>query len=265
MRQRPLLVLCGALTIAGTSLPAIAAQKSAFISFGDSADAPAGYTEMCERDPVLCQPPSGQTQSPSAPAAGEVPAPAAAISAQAAERPDDVCTAGAESAAHQCSAGVMPAYFFTASLAATDLTKRKKKITALERKTRRSLARTVRTINLTVNRSVRQRSDLQIYGADEYWKPSGMGPSAVGDCEDIALQKKLLLIEAGFPAERLFLAVVFRSGVGLHTVLVARLDDGDVVLDSAAQPVWNWQKTPYSWLRVQSPQDPMKWHRIGAA
>ncbi len=261
MRQRPFLVFCGALTIAGSGLPAIAAEKPAFISFGDSADAPAGYIEMCQRDPVLCQPLSGHAPLSSAPAISEIaPAP---ITTEAAERSDNVCGA-AEKPTSECSAGVMPAYFFTASLAGKDLTKRKKKITALERKTRRSLARTVRTVNLTVNRSVRQRSDLQIYGTDEYWQPSGIGSSATGDCEDIALQKKLLLVEAGFPAERLFLAVVFRSGVGLHTVLVARLDEGDVVLDSAAQPVWNWRKTPYSWLRVQSPDDPMRWHRVGA-
>lgn len=262
MRQRSLIALCSALSVVGGGLPAFAAERPAFISFGDGADAPAGYVEMCVRDPSLCQPLADQLLPSSASAPAPVPASAAIANEIANRLSTDACEAITEGAGKSCATGQLPAYLHTASLSAKDLTSRNRKVMAAERKSRRSLTRTVRAINFTVNRTVRQRTDLQVHGMDEYWQPSGIGPSAVGDCEDIALQKKLLLLESGFPPDRLFLAVVFRRGVGLHTVLVARLDEGDLVLDSATRPVWNWRKTPYSWLRVQSPENPNQWFRV---
>ncbi|MEJ2036830.1 MAG: transglutaminase-like cysteine peptidase, partial [Maritimibacter sp.] len=94
--------------------------------------------------------------------------------------------------------------------------------------------------------------------------PSGVGRSAIGDCEDIALQKRLMLINADFPADRLFFAVVFSTRLGLHTVLIARLDRGDYVLDSASGAIREWQDVSYSWLRIQSPSAPRQWYRVAA-
>jgi len=118
----------------------------------------------------------------------------------------------------------------------------------------------LKRIDGMVNAHVRQQSDRQIYGVGELWRPSGSGRNAVGDCEDLAIQKRLDLIDAGFPPERLFFAIVYRSGIGLHTVLVARLDAGDMVLDSRSRFVEPWQDTRYQWLIAERPGMPTQWN-----
>jgi predicted transglutaminase-like cysteine proteinase len=123
-------------------------------------------------------------------------------------------------------------------------------------------ARLVERINLTVNRGTAQRSDRDTYTVDELWYPSGTGRKAAGDCEDLALEKKLRLIEAGFPADRLMLAVVYSREAGLHTILVARLPRADVVLDSRRDRIVRWSAAAYRWLSVQSPDSPRQWHAV---
>ena len=234
------------------------AAEPAFIALGNPADAPAGFLEMCERHAELCR--AGDEASPAE------PAPPLLHLLQAASRSAILCREAAAGDNEPqtpvvCGPGISPAYFRSASLAPEQAHSDAVPTELPVEFDGRSLAKLVKDVNRRVNAAVRQRSDLQVYGTDEYWQPAGLD-QAVGDCEDIALQKKVMLLEAGFPADRLFLAVVFRSGVGLHTVLVARLDDGDVVLDSATRAVWGWQKTPYSWLRVQAPQRPREWYRV---
>ena len=121
----------------------------------------------------------------------------------------------------------------------------------------------VKAINRSVNHRVIQQSDLQTYGVDEYWVRAGERPGASGDCEDIALEKRAELIEAGVAADRLFLAAVFEPRKGLHTVLVARLSAGDYVLDSLERRVVPWNEARFEWLRLQEPDRPREWHRIG--
>lgn len=122
--------------------------------------------------------------------------------------------------------------------------------------------RLLRQVNARVNARVHQQSDLATYGVPELWRPAGDGPGAVGDCEDIALEKRVELIARDFPPDRLFLAVVYRAGVGLHTVLVARLDTGDVVLDSRVDYIEAWHRAGYSWLSVETPGQPQAWRAV---
>jgi predicted transglutaminase-like cysteine proteinase len=42
-------------------------------------------------------------------------------------------------------------------------------------------------------------------------------------------------------------------------VLVIRTKEGDFVADSLHPQVRQWSVTPYRWVRVQSPQNPMFW------
>ena len=116
-------------------------------------------------------------------------------------------------------------------------------------------------VNRTVNAHVRQLTDRQIYGVDEYWTRSTLDKSARGDCEDLALEKQHELLGRGFDPNRMFLAVVYRSHVGLHTVLVARLADGDFVLDSRTPYINRWTETAYSWVVVQDPANPNFWYK----
>jgi predicted transglutaminase-like cysteine proteinase len=124
--------------------------------------------------------------------------------------------------------------------------------------------RLVSKINHAVNSEVKEVTDLVRFGVDERWeRPSGPHPE--GDCEDIALEKRQRLIDAGFPAARLFLAVVFSQREGLHTLLVVRLTDGDYVLDNLSPFVVRWSSTPYTWLRLQVPGEPLVWRRLATS
>ncbi|WP_394663075.1 transglutaminase-like cysteine peptidase [uncultured Sphingomonas sp.] len=118
----------------------------------------------------------------------------------------------------------------------------------------------LKLVNHHVNSRVRQRPDAEIYGVGELWRRSGDGSNAVGDCEDLAIEKRAELIAAGFPPDRLAFAVVYSRAAGLHTVLVARTEMEDVVLDGRSPYVTNWSKVPYSWISVQSMNDPMLWY-----
>lgn len=120
-------------------------------------------------------------------------------------------------------------------------------------------------VNRRVNGRVRQRTDIQIYGTGELWQRSGISPSAQGDCEDLAIEKRLELVQQGFPADRLSFAVVYSRSAGLHTILLARTDEGDVVLDSRSPHISAWSKTGYVWLSIQSADDPMVWRALSRA
>jgi len=119
-------------------------------------------------------------------------------------------------------------------------------------------------VNRSVNHGVRQQDDLRAYGRAEVWIPAGTHRGAVGDCEDIALEKRAELLKAGFPASNLFLAVGYGRRIGLHVVLVARTGSGDLVLDSRAEGIRMWRDVPYSWIGAQSGEDPERWFGIQA-
>lgn len=118
-------------------------------------------------------------------------------------------------------------------------------------------------INLQVNRHVRQVSDKMRFGQADVWQASGVGRGAAGDCEDIALEKRRLLIDAGAPPDHLLLAVAYgRSGVGLHLLLIARTEKGDFVLDSRTSTITPWSNAPYTWVAIQSPTSPDAWYSL---
>jgi predicted transglutaminase-like cysteine proteinase len=111
-------------------------------------------------------------------------------------------------------------------------------------------------INQRINRSVRQVSDLQQYGREDVWAlPTALG----GDCEDIALLKKLELIQAGLPPERLLLATVLDRNRQGHAVLVLRTDQGYYVLDNLTNEMRQWVHTGYTFMRMQNPDAPSTW------
>lgn len=123
-------------------------------------------------------------------------------------------------------------------------------------------ARLLQSVNKLVNGRVVQRSDMQIYATDEKWQRSGIGSQAQGDCEDLAIEKRYQLVAQGYDPARLSFAVVFSPQTGLHTVLVARTDDGDMVLDSATPWVRRVDQTSYSWVSIQSPENGMRWQSV---
>ncbi len=218
--------------------PALAKPgASMFMPQGELADAPSGFIEMCARDAALCM----MGSSPPAPTA-------VLVTSQMGPTP--------------ASGAALPYFHGGAPV------ERSRKPTIAYR----SLARTItgagtdrkslmKTINSDVNRHVIQMTDFASMGIGEYWRrlPQDM---PIGDCEDIAIEKRARLTDAGFPVERMFYAVVFVRRLGLHTVLIARMDDGDYVLDSLTPHIVRWEESHYILLRKQVPGSPLEWERM---
>ena len=242
MFQVPKVVAAFAMLLASPSLAArpAASAPPAFIPVGEIADAPFGFVEMCQRDRVTC-------------AAGGV------LTEPVQSAADAACKAGAGPA---CTAMPDVSLYGTAATALKSLPSASWK--AMDRRGDPMLAQ-VRAINAAVNRAVIQVSDRQATGQDERWQRPNPAARPIGDCEDIAIEKRMRLIDAGVPADRLFFVVAFHARFGLHTVLVARLADGDRVLDSLSGDLRRWSDLSYTWLRQQEPGRPMVWHRIGRA
>lgn len=121
-------------------------------------------------------------------------------------------------------------------------------------------------VNAEVNRRYVQATDAEIFGREEHWTY----PSQAGDCEDLALQKRLLLIERGWPVNSLLVTVVRQpSGAG-HAVLTVLTDRGDLVLDNLDPRVLLWSDTQLSFVKRQSEFHTGRWtairdgRRIGA-
>jgi predicted transglutaminase-like cysteine proteinase len=120
--------------------------------------------------------------------------------------------------------------------------------------------RQLRRINSSVNRFVIQQTDDRTYKSSEYWARSGLGPAAHGDCEDIAIEKRLQLIDAGIRPDRMAFAVVYSHMAGLHVLLLVRMPSGIIALDSRSNRVGEVGKLKYRWVVIQDWRKPTQWH-----
>lgn len=239
--------LIAPILIAGLALPsvAVADEKPArFVSMGEVADAPVGFIELCDRSPEACGAVPGQVRR------------SGSATCAASSRAESSDTTISHCRQPSSSVGIEAELGYTGATA-----QRTPWLPHLRRSQLSGEAALVRKVQRRVNRSVLQVTDTALYGRAEFWRAAGSGRDAAGDCEDIALQKRDELIAEGFPRDRLFLAVVYDSKVGLHTILLARLADGDVMLDSLSSRVKPWHDSPYRYLRLQVPGDPMTWRR----
>ncbi|MCX7899947.1 MAG: transglutaminase-like cysteine peptidase, partial [Methylocystis sp.] len=89
---------------------------------------------------------------------------------------------------------------------------------------RRRIAR----INDWVNHNIAPVADKEHFGSIDQWDYPG---DRKGDCEDYALLKRRMLIEAGFPREALLMTVVKDKNGDGHSVLTVKTNRGDYVLD----------------------------------
>jgi predicted transglutaminase-like cysteine proteinase len=116
---------------------------------------------------------------------------------------------------------------------------------------------TLNRVNDQVNAEIQYRSDWDHWGLMELWNYPLDG---LGDCEDFALEKRRRLVALGFPRRALLLTILdMHETVGLHMVLIARTDRGDILLDLDGEytPVRSTLLTPhYDYLWVQSQKDP---------
>lgn len=90
----------------------------------------------------------------------------------------------------------------------------------------------------------------------EHWDVAG--PSG-GDCEDLALAKRALLLSHGWPVSALLLATVEQWNGESHAVLIVVTDRGDYVLDNLNRQIVPWNDAPYVWKKRQSRERPFVW------
>jgi predicted transglutaminase-like cysteine proteinase len=112
-------------------------------------------------------------------------------------------------------------------------------------------------INRTVNSSihpVRNEDGL----AGEKWL---LGPVR-GDCNDYAVTKRHQLITRGWSARTVLLSEVVTVSGEHHLVTIVRTNGGDLVLDNLTDRIMPWSRTPYRWVRIQTPKNPNYWASI---
>ena len=127
---------------------------------------------------------------------------------------------------------------------------------ALSRKAWRQLVQ----VNNWVNETIKPLSDLEHWGVVERWSYPDDG---YGDCEDYALLKRRMLIEAGWPREALLLTLVRGADGEGHAVLTVTTDKGDYVLDNMSWDILLWSKIGYRFVKRQSQYDPNVWVSLG--
>lgn len=109
----------------------------------------------------------------------------------------------------------------------------------------------VNAINQTVNRDVVPLSDIECYGREELWT---LPEDGYGDCEDVALEKRRLLVEAGLPSAALTLAIVHHKKEFFpHAVLLLKAHRGTYILDSQNDDMVCWAASPYEFERRERP------------
>lgn len=116
-------------------------------------------------------------------------------------------------------------------------------------------------VNQYVNRTIIRRSDWSAYGVNDRWATPLAYGQRYGDCEDYALEKRRLLIEAGVPAQALNIALATTRWGDSHAVLLLSAGGGEYVLDNLDAWILPWDQAPYRWRARQVGGDPFLWVR----
>ncbi|MGQ0741093.1 MAG: transglutaminase-like cysteine peptidase [Alphaproteobacteria bacterium] len=111
-------------------------------------------------------------------------------------------------------------------------------------------------VSAWANAAIREKTDATHWGVADRWDFPADG---YGDCEDIAILKREMLIAFGLPAEALLLTVVWDRKNQGHAVLTTHTPQGDYVLDNRSPHVLPWWQTGYDFVKRQSQLDPNQW------
>jgi predicted transglutaminase-like cysteine proteinase len=115
-------------------------------------------------------------------------------------------------------------------------------------------------VNQWVNENVRPLTDMDHWGVVEKWSYPTDG---YGDCEDYVLQKRKMLVDAGWPREALLITVVRDKRGDGHAVLTVKSDKGEFILDNQNEEIVAWTETGYRFVKRQSQYDVNVWVSLG--
>lgn len=116
------------------------------------------------------------------------------------------------------------------------------------------------SVNNLVNRTITPMADQDHWAVEDRWDYPLDG---FGDCEDIQLLKRRLLITAGLPRRALRMTVVLDEVGAGHAVLMIRTDRGDFILDNKVNEVRLWHETGYEFLKREGAEG-TTWVALGA-
>jgi predicted transglutaminase-like cysteine proteinase len=114
-------------------------------------------------------------------------------------------------------------------------------------------------VNKHVNQRIAAVSDQDHWGVLDRWDYPDDG---LGDCEDMQLLKRKLLVEKGLPQRAMRMTVVIDELGAGHAVLRVRTDRGDVILDNKRDAVLPWQQTGYVYVKGEG-TDGKAWDWFG--
>ena len=114
----------------------------------------------------------------------------------------------------------------------------------------------VERVNRWVNDNVTPVSDWEHWGLEDQWDYPIDGK---GDCEDYALLKRKMLMDAGVPRQALLMTVVRDENDEGHAILTLRTSKGDYVLDNKVNDIKLWSAAGYRYVKRQSQEDPNDW------
>jgi predicted transglutaminase-like cysteine proteinase len=118
----------------------------------------------------------------------------------------------------------------------------------------------IERVNRFVNERIKPMTDLEHYGVVEKWTYPEDG---YGDCEDYVLLKRRMLMQLGWPREALLITVVRDHKGDGHSVLTARTNKGELILDNQVADILLWADTGYRYIKRQSQSDPNIWISLG--
>jgi predicted transglutaminase-like cysteine proteinase len=120
--------------------------------------------------------------------------------------------------------------------------------------------RDLERVNLFVNTHVKPMTDMEHWGVVERWNYPDDG---YGDCEDYVLQKRRLLMAAGWPREALLITVVRDKRGDGHAILTVKTDKGEFILDNQNDQILLWSDSGYRFVKRQSQSDQNIWVSLG--
>lgn len=111
------------------------------------------------------------------------------------------------------------------------------------------------SIHGAVNRDIKYCTDISQYNILENWT---LPKTGFGDCEDYALLKRKMLIDAGFDRDKIHLCTCFVDGAG-HCVLLVETDHGNYILDNNQPEPVEPSFLSYKWDKIQRGS---KWYEL---
>jgi predicted transglutaminase-like cysteine proteinase len=105
---------------------------------------------------------------------------------------------------------------------------------------------TLTQVNERVNSTILAVTDQDHWGVLDRWDYPDDG---LGDCEDIQLLKRKLLVGAGLPQRAMRMAAVIDEQGQGHAVLMVLTDRGDFILDNKRNAILPWRRTGYIFIK----------------